>query len=66
MSFFLWQIIEHCKEAHGILIKEWASEASQLFITHKDTWVHLVPQNDNESTVQVYVYLYNTWLLSDL
>ncbi|XP_039273758.2 dynein axonemal heavy chain 3-like isoform X3 [Styela clava] len=52
-SDFEAQIMSHCEDAHEVLSKEWIADASQLFITYKDSWVHLVPQNDGDSTAQV-------------
>ncbi|XP_055507859.1 dynein axonemal heavy chain 3 [Leucoraja erinacea] len=44
---------KHCAEAHNILETIWIPTCANLFIAHKENWMHLVPQNDCDSTQQV-------------
>uniref|UniRef100_H2ZMD9 Dynein axonemal heavy chain 3 n=1 Tax=Ciona savignyi TaxID=51511 RepID=H2ZMD9_CIOSA len=44
---------KQCEKARDTLIKQWIPAAVKLFHVYKDAWVHLVPANDNDSTVQV-------------
>ncbi|XP_032896217.1 dynein heavy chain 3, axonemal isoform X1 [Amblyraja radiata] len=44
---------KHCAEAHDILETIWIPTCANLFIAHKEKWMHLVPQNDCDSTQQV-------------
>ncbi|KAM4697749.1 dynein axonemal heavy chain 3 [Rhinophrynus dorsalis] len=43
----------HCQEARRILQTKWIPTCASLFLSQKDKWVHLVPQNDSDSTLQV-------------
>ncbi|KAM4632527.1 dynein axonemal heavy chain 3 [Discoglossus pictus] len=43
----------HCREARATLRNRWIPTCASLFIAEKDKWIHLVPQNDNDSTQQV-------------
>ena len=36
-----------------MLIQEWIPDAVKLFLEYKDTWTHLVPLHDGDSTVLV-------------
>uniref|UniRef100_H2XSR1 Uncharacterized protein n=3 Tax=Ciona intestinalis TaxID=7719 RepID=H2XSR1_CIOIN len=44
---------KQCEQTRDVLIKQWIPSAVKLFHLHKDVWIHLVPLNDNDSTVQV-------------
>ncbi|XP_078413797.1 dynein axonemal heavy chain 3 [Cetorhinus maximus] len=44
---------EQCAEARNILENIWVPTCATLFLTHKEKWMHLVPQNDCDSTQQV-------------
>ncbi|XP_069761611.1 dynein axonemal heavy chain 3 isoform X2 [Narcine bancroftii] len=44
---------KHCAEAHNILKSIWVPTCASLFLSHKEKWMHLVPQNDCDSTQQV-------------
>ncbi|KAG9476993.1 hypothetical protein GDO78_002401 [Eleutherodactylus coqui] len=44
---------KHCLEARAILRNKWIPHCASLFKSEKDKWIHLVPQNENDSTIQV-------------
>ncbi|KAM8960487.1 dynein axonemal heavy chain 3 [Pelodytes ibericus] len=44
---------KHCIEAHTTLRDKWVPACASLFVSQKEKWIHLVPQNDNDSTIQV-------------
>ncbi|XP_076804189.1 dynein axonemal heavy chain 3-like isoform X1 [Clavelina lepadiformis] len=46
-------VSSHCLRTRDTLLKEWIPAAVKLFLDYKETWMHLVPLNDNDSTVQV-------------
>ena len=50
---FSFQVNRHCEETRNILIQEWVPEAVKLFLLYKDSWTHLVPLRDGDSTVLV-------------
>uniref|UniRef100_A0A8C5QWI6 Dynein axonemal heavy chain 3 n=3 Tax=Leptobrachium TaxID=161697 RepID=A0A8C5QWI6_9ANUR len=43
----------HCLEARTTLQNKWIPACATLFKSHKEKWIHLVPQNDNDSLIQV-------------
>ncbi|OCT61613.1 dynein heavy chain 3, axonemal [Xenopus laevis] len=43
----------HCQEARTTLRNKWIPACASLFTSEKDKWIHLVPQHDNDSTLQV-------------
>ncbi|KAG8433111.1 hypothetical protein GDO86_017410 [Hymenochirus boettgeri] len=43
----------HCLEARSILQNRWIPTCASLFKSQQDKWVHLVPQHDYDSTLQV-------------
>ncbi|XP_073447159.1 dynein axonemal heavy chain 3 isoform X1 [Aquarana catesbeiana] len=44
---------KHCLEARATLRNKWIPACASLFMSHKDKWIHLVPQNEEDSAVQV-------------
>ncbi|XP_068100920.1 dynein axonemal heavy chain 3 [Hyperolius riggenbachi] len=46
-------IQKHCLEARAILRNKWIPTCASLFVSEKDKWIHLVPQNEDDSTAQV-------------
>ncbi|XP_048465622.1 dynein axonemal heavy chain 3 [Rhincodon typus] len=44
---------KQCAETRSILENIWVPTCATLFLTHKDKWMHLVPQNDCDSTQRV-------------
>ncbi|XP_072275027.1 dynein axonemal heavy chain 3 [Pyxicephalus adspersus] len=44
---------KHCLEARTTLRNKWIPACASLFITHKDKWINLVPQNEEDSAVLV-------------
>jgi len=47
------QVRVHCDRSRDMLLKDWMPSAVKLFRQYKDTWIHLVPENDSDSTVLV-------------
>ncbi|XP_053550231.1 dynein axonemal heavy chain 3 [Bombina bombina] len=43
----------HCLDSRTILRNKWIPNCAKRFIAEKDKWIHLVPQNDNDSTLLV-------------
>ncbi|KAG8541246.1 hypothetical protein GDO81_029423, partial [Engystomops pustulosus] len=43
----------HCSDARSILRNKWIPLCASLFKTEKDKWIHLVPQHENDSAIQV-------------
>ncbi|XP_053327633.1 dynein axonemal heavy chain 3 [Spea bombifrons] len=41
---------KHCLEARTTLQNKWIPACASLFVSQKDKWIHLVPQNDDDST----------------
>ncbi|GCC38553.1 hypothetical protein chiPu_0017068 [Chiloscyllium punctatum] len=44
---------KQCAETRNILENIWVPTCATLFLTHKEKWMHLVPQNDCDSTQRV-------------
>uniref|UniRef100_UPI00398E73BF dynein axonemal heavy chain 3 isoform X1 n=2 Tax=Pristiophorus japonicus TaxID=55135 RepID=UPI00398E73BF len=44
---------KQCAQARSVLENIWVPTCAALFLTHKEKWMHLVPQNDCDSTQQV-------------
>ncbi|XP_043945444.1 dynein axonemal heavy chain 3 [Protopterus annectens] len=46
-------IRKQCKETQNILKNKWIPACVSLFITHKESWLHLAPCNDHDSILQI-------------
>ncbi|XP_069839891.1 dynein axonemal heavy chain 3 isoform X1 [Dendropsophus ebraccatus] len=44
---------KHCLEARTTLRNKWIPSCAYLFKSEKEKWIYLVPQNENDSTIQI-------------